>query len=244
MKFHTPTVLALTSPSFADAYSFGPLFSNAIPFRVVTRPSRASFGNANTMGLITTGGIISDIEEASQQMRDAFRQHRSGYQMIDNGEKFQISLDVPGVKASDIQVNLEEDGTVLSLAGSRSIAGDGRNYSSTFSRKFYLDPSIDTNKITANLQNGVLTVSAPKDLKKIEQPIKSIPIMETSKNSENSEHSKNSETLEKFEKSGAQMEEIVSESVSDTPKVGISVKHLEASTEGDEDTINLDEEKE
>merc|ERR1712232_305249 len=88
------------------------------------------------MGLITPSNMISEFEEASKRMRYAFRQHRSGYQMIDNVHQFQISLDVPGVKASDIQVNLEEDGTVLCLAGSRSIAGEGRSYSSNFSRKF------------------------------------------------------------------------------------------------------------
>jgi hypothetical protein len=39
-----------------------------------------------------------------------------------------------------------------------------------------LDPTIDTEKFTADLQNGVLTVTAPKDVKRIEETIKRIPV--------------------------------------------------------------------
>jgi HSP20 family protein len=131
------------------------------------------------------GSIASDLAAARQQMRSdmiAARQQmnimKPAYQMFDNGEQFQISLDVPGVKASDIQVKLEEDGKVLSLSGSRKVVREGGTYSSSFSRRFTLDPSLDTDHLTANLQNGVLTVSAPKDLKKTEETIKSIPVTE------------------------------------------------------------------
>merc|ERR1712137_427842 len=55
--------------------------------------------------------------------------------------------------------------------------GEG-TYSSTFSRSFQLDPSLDTDNLTANLYNGVLTVSAPKHLKKVEETVKSIAVNE------------------------------------------------------------------
>merc|ERR1712179_809956 len=72
----------------------------------------------------------------------------------------------------------EDDGKVLKLSGVRSFSkGDG-TYSSTFSRSFQLDPSLDTDNLTANLYNGVLTVSAPKHLKKVEETVKSIPVTE------------------------------------------------------------------
>ena len=41
-----------------------------------------------------------------------------------------------------------------------------------------MDPSLDTDNLTANLYNGVLTVSAPKNLKKVEEAIKSIAVTE------------------------------------------------------------------
>merc|ERR1712232_6943 len=99
--------------------------------------------------------------------------------MGDNEEKFQVSLDVPGVKSSDIQVNIKEDGNILSLSGSRNIdTGKGSKYSSSFTRSFYLDPAVDGEKITANLQNGVLIVSAPKHMNMVKDSIKSIPVTE------------------------------------------------------------------
>ena len=39
-----------------------------------------------------------------------------------------------------------------------------------------MDPSVDTEKIAANLENGVLVVSAPKDYKKFENNVRTIPI--------------------------------------------------------------------
>merc|ERR1712219_94013 len=68
---------------------------------------------------------------------------------------------------------------VLTISGSRSIdQGKGSKYSSTFTKSIHLDPIVDGEKITANLQNGVLVVSAPKHMNKVEESVKSIPITE------------------------------------------------------------------
>mmetsp|Transcript_7404 Transcript_7404/g.11261 ORF Transcript_7404/g.11261 Transcript_7404/m.11261 type:complete len:237 (+) Transcript_7404:31-741(+) len=183
MKFTIPAIAALSGLATTDSYSCGPLFRLNPAFQVATR---SPFRNDNRE-LSAPEAIVSDIAAVHQLMRAdivAARQkmenvlHQPGYQMFDNGEQFQISLDVPGVKASDIKVDLEEDGKVLNLSGVRSFSkGDG-TYSSTFSRSFQLDPSLDTDNLTANLHNGVLTISAPKDLKKVEEAVKSIAVTE------------------------------------------------------------------
>ena len=41
---------------------------------------------------------------------------------------------------------------------------------------FSLDPSVDVDQLSANLNNGVLSVTAPKDLKRIEAGVRKIPI--------------------------------------------------------------------
>jgi hypothetical protein len=41
-----------------------------------------------------------------------------------------------------------------------------------------LDPAVDSDRFTANLKDGVLIVSAPKDMKRIEQNVRKIPITE------------------------------------------------------------------
>lgn len=224
MKFTTSAIATLRAPGKARSYSFGPLFNPPAAFRLARRSScqindmgqpRAIAGEIATI----RQQMRADIAAAREQMKKSFQQ--PWYQVVDNGEQFQISLDVPGVKASDIKVDLEEDGKVLSLNGHRSISREGDMYSSSFSRRFYLDPSLDTNNLTANLQNGVLTVTAPKDLKKIEEATKSIPVTEMA-----SEEETNSTTIQK----SAESHDTIPNNISNEKEEG----------EAGQDTINLD----
>merc|ERR1712232_602914 len=49
-----------------------------------------------------------------------------------------------------------------------------------FSKTFSLDQTVDVEKFTWALKNGVLTVSAPKDLAKLEENVRRIPVMSAS----------------------------------------------------------------
>ena len=75
-----------------------------------------------------------------------------------------LSLDLPGVKASDLKVNIEDQ--VLTISGNRTFTRGNHTSSVRFSRQFVLDATVDTSNLTANLADGVLTISAPK----IEKP--------------------------------------------------------------------------
>merc|ERR1719367_1556116 len=67
-------------------------------------------------------------------------------------------MDLPGVQANDLQLQVKD--SILNVSGKRSIP---RNKILTFSRQFQLDTTdIDPNKITADLMNGVLTITAYK----------------------------------------------------------------------------------
>merc|ERR1719343_1901235 len=96
------------------------------------------------------------------------------YQLIDNDEKFQLTVDVPGVNEEDIEIKLD-DGQ-LTVAGQRLAVSESSRFASKFSQSFYLDPTVDVDKFTATLKNGVLVVSAPKDLSKLEENVRKIPI--------------------------------------------------------------------
>merc|ERR1712188_287123 len=74
-----------------------------------------------------------------------------------------------------IEIKLEENmGTVQ---GQRMAASETSKFSSKFSKTFSLDQTVDVEKFTASLKNGVLTVSAPKDLAKLEENVRRIPVM-------------------------------------------------------------------
>jgi HSP20 family molecular chaperone IbpA len=88
------------------------------------------------------------------------------YEITDNDQEFQIAMDVPGVKREDINVDLllDDNGAhVLSISGLRLHRQADKHVK--FSQTFALDAAmVAVDKLTANLENGVLIVSAPKDM--------------------------------------------------------------------------------
>merc|ERR1711959_857471 len=64
----------------------------------------------------------------------------------------------------------------LTIQGKRVASSESSRFTSKFSKAFSLDQTVDVDKFTATLKNGVLTVSAPKDLGKLEENIRRIPV--------------------------------------------------------------------
>lgn len=116
--------------------------------------------------------VLSDIQ------RDPFmvlQRSSPGYEVHQNDKAWQISIDVPGVKATDMQVNLEQNGRLLHLSGGRKVEKENEVRETKFDKKFTIGDDIDTTQIAANLADGVLVVTAPKK-EKIEPPVTNIPI--------------------------------------------------------------------
>merc|ERR1712188_73962 len=94
------------------------------------------------------------------------------------------TIDVPGVDEKNIDIELKEEQqgqTLLTVRGQRMASTSEPSASesqvtSKFSKTFSLDDTVDVDKLTAALKNGVLTVSAPKDPQKRETNIRRIPV--------------------------------------------------------------------
>ena len=100
-----------------------------------------------------------------------------GYEISESDDKYQIHVDVPGVKASDIDVNLENDGRVVHILGERKIEKEGSTMETRFEKRFMIGDNVDGDKVSASLAHGVLTLTAPK-IKKKEKPKHRIAITE------------------------------------------------------------------
>jgi HSP20 family protein len=85
-----------------------------------------------------------------------------GYEIHEDDEKYSIAIDVPGVKAHDMTITLEENGHVLNLSGGRKIKKGDSVTETKFVKTFTIGDNVDADKIAANLSDGVLEVTAPK----------------------------------------------------------------------------------
>ena len=115
------------------------------------------------------------------------------YEVTENDDQYQLAVDVPGVKLSDINIEVLEHDRVLRISGGRKVhktEEDGTVIDSEtkFEKSFVLDHNIDTEKVTANLQDGVLTITAPKDVER--KTIQKIAITEGAATVENPQMSK------------------------------------------------------
>jgi len=85
---------------------------------------------------------------------------------IANGYVF--TADLPGVKQEDLDINLT--GNRLTITGKREAEErkEGENFFAcersfgNFSRTFSLPEGVDANRVSAELKNGVLTLTVPK----------------------------------------------------------------------------------
>lgn len=90
------------------------------------------------------------------------------YEVTENDTQYQIAMDVPGVPRENINISLEHDGRVLKVSGGRKVRKKGENGSNAyfsetkFEKQFTLGSNIDASKLAANLQDGVLVLTAPK----------------------------------------------------------------------------------
>ena len=86
--------------------------------------------------------------------------------VTEDGDAYQLTVEMPGVSKEGLEISVENN--ELSIIGRRTLPPiDGtiihrESRSENFRRVFELDPSIDTGKIGARMDQGILTLALPK----------------------------------------------------------------------------------
>jgi HSP20 family protein len=86
--------------------------------------------------------------------------------VIEAGDGYTLELEMPGVTKDGLDISVENN--ELTIVGRRSLPKiDGQlihheSRSGNFQRTFELDPSIDGDKISAKIEQGLVTLALPK----------------------------------------------------------------------------------
>jgi HSP20 family protein len=109
------------------------------------------------------------LREFDRVFDQAWSQTRQGSVPMDayrHGDSFVIHLDLPGVDPASIDLSVERNAMTISaerhwqpVDGDQIVANERRQGS--FSRQLFLGDGLDTERIHATYENGVLTVTVP-----------------------------------------------------------------------------------
>ena len=86
--------------------------------------------------------------------------------VIEDGDGYMLQVEMPGVNKEGLEISVENN--ELTILGRRSLPTmDGtlihrESRPENFRRTFELDPSIDPGKISAKIEQGVVTLTLPK----------------------------------------------------------------------------------
>jgi HSP20 family protein len=86
--------------------------------------------------------------------------------IIEDGDGYMLQVEMPGVNKDGLEISVENN--ELTIIGRRSLpAVEGtlihrESRRENYRRAFELDPSIDADKISATIDQGVMTLTLPK----------------------------------------------------------------------------------
>ncbi len=106
-----------------------------------------------------------EFDELAAQLFDGRRTRAMPLDAYRIGDVFHVDLDLPGVKPESIEVTVEKN--VLTVKAERHWEREGidtvvcERPQGTFTRELFLGESLDTEKVSASYENGVLHLTIP-----------------------------------------------------------------------------------
>ncbi len=109
---------------------------------------------------------ITKTEKPTQPVAEAVTYITPAVDVLETKEAYILEADLPGVNKEGLEILLE--GNELTILGHRSITGPQvevvyrESRPADYMRIFELDPAVDTEKIDAKVEQGVLVLNLPK----------------------------------------------------------------------------------
>lgn len=158
----------------------------------------------------------------------ATRSPANTYSITQDEKQVKMVVTVPGANASDVKLDLDEENRTLRISAETKREHEGISVHSRFDKSFTLDRGLDIAGVKAEMDNGVLTITAPR-LEEVKDSVRRIDILDNSSNNEVASPA--------VEEEGEKGEDVVTEVKAE------AAHEEEVKPETDESVIDLDEAK-
>lgn len=162
----------LLSPQFVSAETQGVPVTHMNPQPM----SPMGYHTGSLHNDLRSDPAFREMERIQREMNRLFEQSWMGtsqnftprLDLTENKKSYILKVDLPGMEKESINVNTTDD--LITVSGERKIENEEeengyhrieRSYGS-FSRTIPMPSNVDTAKIEANYENGVLTITLPK----------------------------------------------------------------------------------
>ena len=152
--------LSSMSPVDARCYNNG---RACVPHRRSVFDSHLGLNNPITE--MFTYPVVTDFQSLLRHLKNEIVESQVPsirYDIREDESHFELALEVPGIKATDLALELHRDEKTIKISGSRKFTRNKEMYSSKFEEVFKLDKKADINNISSSLSDGILLVSVPK----------------------------------------------------------------------------------
>jgi HSP20 family molecular chaperone IbpA len=85
-----------------------------------------------------------------------------GFDVTQDDKEFKVTMNLGDVQVNDVDLQLDSDGRVLRLKGNKVQEEGGMKIQSSFEKAILLHPEVDSEKISATYNGGLLSIVAPK----------------------------------------------------------------------------------
>lgn len=122
-------------------------------------------------------GLMNLRDEVDKMFRELYEGNETdgrwlpSVDIVEDKDRFVITAEIPGVKKEDVKINLHD--STLTIEGEKKESSEKKDdnyyrserFYGKFSRSFTLSSEIEADKIKADFENGILTISLPKSEK-------------------------------------------------------------------------------
>lgn len=148
--------------------------SSARTFNSILDAFRNDFERTNSIPFNSRWDFPTWIEE--KEIRLAL------YELIDKGDRFEVSLELPGIDKKNIDVKAAKSFIEVSATKSerkeettKNLMYNERSWKTLY-RNIPLPEEIISDKVTAKIENGILQVEMPKKVNSQSEPISKIEV--------------------------------------------------------------------